>query len=139
MDYFQEMNKLSLLEQMADTGALKGKVFQAKALTPARLKGLASIIASVGLYKHMVALTLLLGPVAPALGVAATAVYGMNQFAERATVNSIEFVEGGHLKMRISKSPLVTYEIVCHQNDVVSVCALGDDDLGADDVESNII
>jgi hypothetical protein len=36
-------------------------------------------------------------------------------------------------------SPFVTQELTAHVNDMYSVCALGDDDLGADDVESNLL
>lgn len=37
------------------------------------------------------------------------------------------------------KSPIVTATITAHVKDVYAVCAVGQDDMGADDVESNVI
>lgn len=139
LDYLREMRTVDAFDQMADTGALKGKIFKAKLLTPDRLKGASSLFVSLAAYTHMVPLTLMFGSIAPVAAVVSTAVYGMHKFAEQDTVGSIEHLENGNLKIQISKSPLVSYTITCHQNDIVAVCSVGDDDLGADDVEGNIL
>jgi hypothetical protein len=139
IDYIREINKVSHLEQMADTGVLKGKIFKAKILTPSRVKGIASIGASIAAYKNLTMLTLMLGPMAPVAAIVGTAVYGMNQFAEQESISTIEHLENGNLSLKINKTPLVSYTITCHQNDIMSVCSIGDDDMGADDVDSNIL
>jgi len=63
---------------LCDTGALKGKIFKAKVLTPSRLKGIASFGASLTAYKSMTALTLMFGPIPVVASIVGTAVYGMN-------------------------------------------------------------
>ena len=63
----------------------------------------------------------------------------MKNFNEREVVSSIESIENGQLRIKIMKSPFVSYTITTHTKNVRSVCSLGDDDLGADDVEGNII
>ena len=45
----------------------------------------------------------------------------------------------GELKITYCSAPLKSETITCHVNDTFSVCALGNDDLGADDVESNLL
>lgn len=73
------------------------------------------------------------------IGLAATAFYGMSSFDESSTVSSIESLENGELRLTILKSPFVSYTITTNIKNVQSVCALGDDDMGADDCEGNII
>lgn len=43
------------------------------------------------------------------------------------------------MKITFLVSPFVTETLTAHINDMYSVCALGDDDLGADDVEANLL
>ena len=133
------MNRVAHLEQKADNRVLQGKIFKARALTRSRVKGVVSIGASIAAYKKLTMLTLMLGPMAPVAAIVGTAVYGMNQFAEQDTIATIEHLEGGNLKFKVNKTPFVSYSITCHQNDIVSVCSIGDDDMGADDVEGNIL
>jgi hypothetical protein len=84
-------------------------------------------------------LTSMLGPVIPMIGLTAGALYGMMQFNEREVISSIESVGDGTLKITVLKSPLVSYEIRANVKDIKSVCSVGDDDLGADDVDGNIV
>lgn len=124
---------------MADHGSLKGKVFKMKALSPQRVKGLAAFAAVFYGYSNLAAISLMFGSTIPIFGLAAASFYGMNSFAESATVSSIEALENGQVRIQILKSPLFSYTITANIKDIHSVCSLGNDDLGADDCESNII
>ena len=79
------------------------------------------------------------GPTLPIVAIAAGAFYGMKSFSEREVVSSIESLENGQLRITVLKSPFVSYTITTHTKNVKSVCSLGADDMGADDVEGNII
>jgi len=124
---------------MADHTSLKGKVFKAKTLSPAKVKGLAAFGFSFYAYSNLAAITLLVGPTLPLFAIALGSIYGMKNFNDREVVSSIESIENGQLRIKIMKSPFVSYTITTHTKNVRSVCSLGDDDLGADDVEGNII
>ena len=87
----------------------------------------------------MTALSLLVGPTIPLFALAATTVYGMRSFNEAEFVSSIESLENGELKITVQKSPFVSYTITTNIKNVQSVCSLGEDDIGADDCEGNII
>jgi hypothetical protein len=69
------MDRINYLENMADHGSLKGKVFKMKLMTPARLKGLTAFGATA--YANLTALTMMLGPIIPMVGLTAGTVYGM--------------------------------------------------------------
>ena len=139
MDYISEMGRINHFEQLSDTSNLGGKVFKMKTLTPARGKGLLALGASAWAFTNMVTLTLMMGPTMPVVGILGATVYGMKQFQETKTISAIEKLDDGMLKFTIQKSPIVSFTITAHVNDCKSVCALGDDDLGADDVESNVL
>jgi hypothetical protein len=62
---------------MADHGSLKGKVFKMKLMTPARLKGLTAFGATAYAYSNLTALTMMLGPFIPMVGLTVGTVYGM--------------------------------------------------------------
>lgn len=81
----------------------------------------------------------MLGPTAPAIGIVGLALYGASAFDERGAITQIDYLEDGNLRIKVAKSPFVTYSIVANVKDTRSVCALGDDDLGADDVEGNVL
>jgi len=139
MDFISEMGRVDMFENMADHTSLKGKVFKMKTLSPNRLRGLASIGAAFWTYSNLTAISLMVGPTLPMVAIAGTAIYGMRSFSEREVVSQIESIDNGQLRLTILKSPLVSYTITTHVKNVQSVCALGDDDMGADDVEGNII
>jgi hypothetical protein len=87
----------------------------------------------------LTALSLLVGPTIPLFALAATTFYGMRSFNEAEFVSSIESLENGELKITVQKSPFVSYTITTNIKNVQSVCSLGEDDIGADDCEGNII
>lgn len=139
LDFNSEMNRVDQFEQMADHVSLKGKVFKMKTLSPARLRGIAAFGLSFYSYSNLTAISLMTGPTLPLVGIAAGVFYGMRAFNEREVVSSIESLENGQLKITILKSPFVSYSITTHTKNVKSVCSLGADDMGADDVEGNVI
>jgi hypothetical protein len=84
------MNRINYLENMADHGNLKGKVFKMKLMTPQRLKGFAAISATAYAYSQLIPLTLMLGPTATMIGLTAGTLFGMLQFNERDVISAIE-------------------------------------------------
>jgi hypothetical protein len=138
-DFIMETNHINTLDQMADHTSLKGKIFKAKALNPRRLKGLAALGFSGLAYTNLMALTLLMGPTIPLTSVALATFYGMYSFSDKDYISSIESGPNGELKMTIQRSIFVSHQITTNVKSVRSVCALGDDDLGADDCEGNIL
>lgn len=114
-------------------------MFKAKALNPQRVKGLAAFgLTYLGL-SNLTAISLAVGPTIPLIGLTATAFYGMTSFLETSTIKSIESLEDGNLRFTIFKSPFVTYTITANVKSIRSICSLGDDDIGADDTETNVI
>ena len=124
-------------------GGLNGAVFRRKWLDPRRLRGLAAFAGSAVAYNNLVYLNLYFGTTLPLLGIAATAMYGMFAFHEKASVSLIQVVEegehAGKLRVTIQDSPIVSHNILVNVRDVQSIMSVGEEDLGADDVEGNII
>jgi hypothetical protein len=110
-----------------------------KALSPQRVKGLTAFGFTYLAYTNLTAISLIVGPTLPLLGIAASTFYGMASFLEGQTIHSIEALKDGNLKFSILKSPFVTYSITANIKDVRSVCSLGADDIGADDAEANVL
>jgi len=142
MDYVNEIRTINALDNFVEHGALKGSIFKQKMLSPRKLKGVAAFGIAGSAYASFTTLSLMLGPTAPAVGIVAP-MYGTSAFDERGTITQIDYVaEGEHagsLRMKIAKSPFMTYSVIAKVNETKSVCAVGDDDLGADDVEGNVL
>jgi hypothetical protein len=139
LDFNSEMSRVDKFEQMADHVSLKGKVFKMKTLSPVKLRGVAAFGFSFYAYNNLAAISMMFGPTLPLIAIAAGAFYGMRSFNEREVVSSIESLDNGQLRITILKSPFVSYSITTSTKNVQSVCSLGADDMGADDVEGNII
>lgn len=139
-DYIHELAMVNQLDQLADTGALSGKIFKKKLLNEQKVHGLAYLgLASYG-YLKLTSLSLMLGgPLLPSLVVAGTAMLGLQQFSERQVITSIAAQPDGMLEISYNETPLKSAKIHCHSNDVFALCSVGDDDLGADDVDSNVL
>lgn len=138
-DFIHEIHRINHLDQLADTSRLNGQVFKKKMFNESKVKGLGAFgLAAFG-YMNMTAFSLMMGPLIPSAAIVGTIMFGMNQFAERQTIKDIKALENGNMLITYFVSPFVTQELTAHVNDMYSVCALGDDDLGADDVESNLL
>jgi hypothetical protein len=108
-------------------------------MNPTRLKGLAALGVSGLAYSNLMMLSLMMGPTIPMATIAASALYGMYSFSDKEYVSAIEALENGGLKLTIQKSVFASYTIYTNVEHVMSICALGDDDMGADDCEGNMI
>ena len=143
LDYVNEIRTINALDNMVEHGVLKGSIFKQKFLSPRKLKGMTAFGLAGSAYGSFTTLSLMLGPTAPAIGIVALAMYGASSFNERGSITQIDYVaEGEHagsLRLKIAKSPFMTYSVIAKVKETQSVCAVGDDDLGADDVEGNIL
>lgn len=101
-NFVQESAVVDRLDQLCDTGSLKGKVFQAKMMTPDRLKGLVSLSASAFAISNLGYLTLVIGgPMFPIVGAVATAAYGMSKFDNNGTISAINMIENNQIEITI--------------------------------------
>lgn len=112
-------------------------------LSPRKLKGVAAFGAAGWAYGSFTTLSLMMGPTAPAIGIVALSLYGATAFNERGAITQIDYLtEGEHagkIRAKVAKSPFMTYSIIADVKDTRSICAVGHDDLGEDDVEGNIL
>jgi len=138
-DFITELQRVNYLDQLADTGSLGGKVFKKKFMNADKIRGLSMLGLSVFGWMKLPVLTMMMGSSLPMAAITMGAMYGMNQFAEKQVISSIESLPDGMLSITYMKSPVITATITAHVKDVYAVCAVGQDDMGADDVESNVI
>lgn len=108
-------------------------------LSPNRLKSLLAFGAASYTYLNLVPITLMVGPTIPAVGMAATVLFGMFSLNENNSVSDIKLGDDGSLLITVNTSPFVSHTITTSAKNVRSIVALGADDLGADDTESNLV
>lgn len=96
-----------------------------------KVRGLAAFGAAGYSYMNMLWLSSIAGPIVPSIAIASGMLYGMAQFAERNAVTEIDPKENGFFTITYLVSPLRSETVTAHVNDMYSLCALGDDDLGA--------
>jgi hypothetical protein len=143
--HINQLMKVDALDQLADFRSLsKDQVFKRRTLNPRRLKGVGSLAASVYLYTYAPYLAVTLGSTAPVLGALATAFYGLLAFAESHVVQSIHIIKDGgenhgRLRISIAESFLSSSEIIADVKDVKSVMSLGNDDLGEENKDGNVL
>ena len=143
LDYIGEMQRVNYLDSLVEHGALKGSVFKMKMLSASRLRGIGAFSLAGLTYAKLSALSLMVGPVIPMAGIVGAALYGARSLVETDMISRIDFVtEGefkGQLRATVQKSPFVSYTIIMNPKWTKSICALGDDDMGADDTDANIL
>ena len=139
MNYVREMNHINKIDDLVDHGQLGGSVFKAKMMSPNKVKGVAAFSGAAFAYSQWGMLSLMMGPAAPAVGIVALAYYGSARFAERNTISQIDFVDDGKVKLKITKSPFMTYNVIAEPKNMRSVCSLGNDDFGEDNLEGNVV
>lgn len=143
LDYIGEMERVNHLDNLVDHGALKGSVFKMKALSATRLRGLGCFTFAGLAYANLATLNLMLGPTIPMLGIVGAAVYGARSLNEEQMVSKIEYVTEGEfknqLRVTVNKSPFSSYTVIMNPKHTMSMCAVGADDVGADDAEGNIL
>ena len=138
-DYQMELVQINEIDQLEDTAGLKGKVFKQKVMNPRRLKGVGAFALSYIAYNNMGALSMLVGTTLPMFALTASLLYGMKAFNERNVIDSIEWLDNGQLRINVTQSPFVTTAYTTSARNVRSICSLGEDDMGADDTDSNLI
>lgn len=138
-----ELNQEERLNNYRNKHLSEGAILQRKTLNPNRLKGFAAFASSFYAYNNLVYLNLYFGNTLPLFGVAASAMYGMFILAEKQTISLIEVVrEGeyaGKVKIAVQDSPFVSHNIYANAKDIQSIVSVGEDDIGADDCEGNIL
>ena len=143
MNYVRELSHVNRIDDLVDHGQLKGSLYKTKMMSPNKLKGVGALGASAFAFMHWGMLSMMMGPGVPALGIVALAAYGTSRFSERNTIAQIDFVsEGdnaGKLRLKITKSPIMTYSIVTDAKNVRSIVSLGNDDFGEDNMEGNVV
>lgn len=144
-EYINSLNRVDQLDQLADYKSLgKDEIFKRRALNPRRLKGVGALASSFYLYTYAPYLAVTLGSTAPVLGALATALYGLLSFSESQIVNSIHIIRDGsenhgRLRIKIDETVLASSEIIVDTRDIKSVVALGNDDLGEDNKDGNVL
>lgn len=139
-DFIHELQRINYLDQLAYTSRLNGKVFKKKLMDEDKLKGLVSLSAGIYGYFKLPALSLMLGTsLLPSAAVAGGLLWGVSQFAERMCVKEIEALDDGKIKITYLETPFRSKSVEVKISDCYSICALGDDDMGADDVDENLL
>lgn len=137
------MQRVNFLDNLVNHGNLKGSIFKTKMLSARRLKGLGAFGAALGAYTHLHSLSMLMGPVAPMLGVVAATMYGARAFAESNIISRIDYINEGEfkglLRVSVQMSPFVSKTLIVNPKHTMSLCAVGQDDLGEEDAEGNIL
>lgn len=114
-------------------------------MNPRRIKGVGAFASAYGLYAYAPYLTIYLGTTFPMLGAVALGLYGMLAFSESKIINSISIIDDeesehhGRLIVTVGESAFRTSEIVVDVRDICSIVALGNDDLGNDNVDGNVL
>jgi len=119
---------------------LKGAIFKRKLLDPNRLYGLGYFGIAGATYAMFPHVALLLGPTLTTSLMTASSLGGMYKLNDKGSVNSIRLGQNsGDIEFNVSTSPFTSRTLVANINDVQGVFSLGNDDLGENDVEVNVI
>lgn len=120
------------------------EVFKKRTLNPRRVKGVGAFATAYGLFSYAPYLAVYLGSTVPVLGAVAAGLYGMLAFAESQIVNKITLVKDGSehhglLNINVGLSAFTSTDILVDVKDVQSIVALGNDDLGEENRDGNVL
>jgi len=122
---------------------LKGKIFRRKAMDPKKLTGLGYFGIAAFTYAYYPHMVLHFGHSLTYFSMIASSFMGMKTFQDRNVINSIEMVKDGEhagkILLSVSTSPFSSKNVVAHPKDVQGVFSLGNDGLGEDDLETNMV
>lgn len=144
-EYINQLRRDDFLDQVADLKSLgKDQVFKRRLLNPRRLKGVGALASSLSLYAYAPYLTIYLGTTVPVLGAVVAAFYGMFAFADSQMINSIKLIKDGsdhhgHLLVTVGETAFTSNDIIVDVKDIKSVVALGNDDLGEENKDGNVL
>ena len=143
LEYISEMQTVSHLDNLIAHGGLKGAVFKMKALSASRLKGIGGLTFAALAYSNLATLSLMLGPTLPMISIVGAAMVGARALNEQGMISRIDYLAEGEFKNQIrvtvNKSPFSYSTVIMNPKNTMSLCALGDDDMGGDDLEGNIL
>ena len=113
-------------------------------MNPRRLKGIGAFVSAYGLFSYAPYLAVYIGATAPFVGAVAAGLIGMLSFSESQIVNSISLIKDGSsnhgkLDINVGLSAFTSTDIVVDVKDVQSVVALGNDDLGYEGQDGNVL
>lgn len=141
--YIAELNRQDAITQLGDYSVLQGAVYKRRILSPRRFKGLGAFAASMGIYNQLPYLAVYFGSTIPVVTAAMAALYGIISFSDANLVNSITVNKDGPFKgkltVNMAESPLFSKDLIVDVRDLKSVVALGDEELGEDAQDGNII
>lgn len=142
-DFSKEMDRANALEDLNAHANLGGKIFKRKAMDPKRLNGLGYFGFAGFTYMYFPYIAMHLGNNLSLLAMSAASVMGMLKFSERNVINSIQFIkegqDAGKLLINVSTSPLTSKNIVASVSNVQAQLSIGNDDMGENDLESNLV
>ena len=139
-DFSKELDRANAVQDLEDHVNLKGAIFKRKILDPNRLTGLGYFGLAGATYAMFPHAALLLGPTLTTSLITAASLGGMFKLSDRNQVNSIRLGESsGDIEFNVSTSPFTSRSLVANIRDVQGVFSVGNDDLGEDDLECNVI
>ena len=109
-------------------------------MDPNRLYGIGYFGLAGVTYSMFPHVALLLGPTLTTSLITLASLGGMHKLNERNYVNSIRLGENsGEVEFNVSTSPFTSRSLVANIKNVQGVFSLGNDDLGEDDLECNVV
>jgi hypothetical protein len=145
LNYVEQLQRQDVSDQLADFSRLgPNQIFAKRALNPRRFKGIGAFISAYGLFTYAPYLAVYVGATAPFLGAVAAGLYGMLSFSESQIVNSISLIKDGSsnhgkLDINIGLTAFTSTDIIVDVKDVHSLVALGNDDLGYEGQDGNVL
>lgn len=143
MGYLDVIERENSIENAADKKNLKGAVFRRKLLNPSRLKGITAFATSLGIYSYLPYMAVYLGSTIPVLTACAAGIYGLIEFGESNVINKIniehEGNNAGKLRISVGTTVLSSRDLIVDVKDIKSVLSLSDNDLGRDNLDSNLV
>lgn len=109
-------------------------------MDPARVHGLGYFGLAGATWMMFPHVALMLGPTLTTALITTSSLGGMFKLNEKDCVNSISLgEEAGQIKINVSTSPFTSRTLVANVNDIQAIYSLGNDDMGENDIENNVV
>jgi len=137
------LDRANAVQDLNDHVNLKGNIFRRKLLDPSRVHGLGYFGLAGATWAMFPHVALLLGPTLTTALITTASLGGMVKLNDKGYVNSISLVEDGEhagsVQLNVSTSPFTSRTLIASVDNVQGVYSVGNDDLGEDDIEGNLI
>jgi hypothetical protein len=134
------MIRTNALDDLNHVCNLGGLVFKRKPMDPIKLKGFGYLGLAGATYAYWPYVVAHIGQGGTTMAIAAACLAGMSQLGFREpTINTITFVDDGAIEINVQETLLSSKTIVADVSNVMALASLGNDDLGEDDLESNLV